>query len=55
MTRDQVFETLASLEQALHARGAAATYLFGSMARDEGGPSSDIDLFIDVEEAGNSR
>jgi uncharacterized protein len=48
MTRDQVLEALAGQKTALNARGAAATYLFGSAARDEATEASDIDLFIDV-------
>ncbi len=50
MTRD---ETIALLRR--HAddiRGFAVTglYLFGSTARGEAGPASDVDLFIDYDE-----
>ncbi|WP_305044127.1 nucleotidyltransferase family protein [Geoalkalibacter sp.] len=31
-------------------RGAVRVGLFGSLARDEGGPQSDIDLLVDLEE-----
>ncbi|GAB6084354.1 nucleotidyltransferase [Desulfuromonas carbonis] len=31
-------------------RGATRVRLFGSLARDEGGPKSDIDLLVDLEE-----
>ncbi|WP_299720903.1 nucleotidyltransferase domain-containing protein [Tardiphaga sp.] len=34
-------------EPALRALGVAALYLFGSHARDQAGPESDIDVFID--------
>lgn len=33
----------------MRARGATALYLFGSVVRDEAGPSSDLDLFIDYD------
>lgn len=32
------------------AHGVRALYLFGSTGRDEAGPESDVDLFIDYEE-----
>ena len=34
-------------QPAICARGGQALYLFGSHARDEAGPDSDIDVFID--------
>lgn len=43
-------ETIARLrahEAEIRALGATALYLFGSAARDELGPESDVDLFID--------
>jgi predicted nucleotidyltransferase len=36
---------------AARALGATALYLFGSVARDESGDESDIDLFVDYNEA----
>ncbi len=36
---------------AARALGAKALYLFGSTARDEAGDESDIDLFIDYDQA----
>lgn len=45
-------EALARLRQnanAVRARGATALFLFGSMARDEAQPGSDLDLFIDYD------
>lgn len=43
-------ETIAAIErnaEAIRRLGATALYLFGSAARDELGPDSDIDVFID--------
>jgi predicted nucleotidyltransferase len=34
---------------AVRARGATALYVFGSTARDEAGPASDIDVFIEYD------
>ena len=47
MTRDQVVEALKREEVAIRRYGATSLYLFGSAARDELGPESDIDVFID--------
>jgi predicted nucleotidyltransferase len=38
---------LKEAEPALRAHGAAGLYLFGSHARDDAGPDSDVDVFID--------
>ena len=38
---------LKAVEPALRAHGAAALYLFGSYARNEAQPGSDVDVFID--------
>ncbi len=38
---------LKAAEPALRAHGAAALYLFGSYARNEARPGSDVDVFID--------
>ena len=45
-------EAIAKLQQhasAIKAMGATALYLFGSTARDEARPISDLDLFIDYD------
>ena len=47
MRRSEVIARLKEAEPAIRARGAQALYLFGSHARDEAGPDSDIDVFID--------
>ncbi|MBB1247501.1 MULTISPECIES: nucleotidyltransferase family protein [unclassified Rhizobium] len=47
MNRDVVIEKLKALEPRLRNLGVGGLYLFGSVARDEAGPASDIDLFID--------
>jgi uncharacterized protein len=47
MRRDEVIAKLKEAEPAMRARGAAALYLFGSHARDEARPDSDVDVFID--------
>jgi|SRR3954447_8968857 len=47
MRRDEVIARLKETEPALRAFGVAALYLFGSYARDEAAPDSDIDVFVD--------
>lgn len=47
MRRDQVITKLKTIEPAIRALGASALYLYGSHARDEARPDSDIDIFID--------
>jgi uncharacterized protein len=47
MRRDDIISKLKEAEPALRARGALALYLFGSHARDEARPDSDVDVFID--------
>ena len=39
---------LKNLEADLRAKGVSALYLFGSVARGEAGPDSDIDLSFDI-------
>jgi predicted nucleotidyltransferase len=48
MRRDDVIAKLKETEPALRGFGVAALYLFGSHARDEASPDSDVDVFIDV-------
>lgn len=47
MRRAEVIERLKQAEPAIRSLGASALYLFGSYARDEAGPDSDVDVFID--------
>ncbi len=47
MRRPDIIAKLRDAEPLLRARGAAALYLFGSYARDEARPDSDVDVFID--------
>ena len=47
MNRSDVVTRLKTLEPRLRARGVASLYLYGSYARDEAGPDSDIDVLAD--------
>lgn len=48
MTREQAIAEIAVSADALRARGVEAAYLFGSTARGEARPDSDLDVFIDI-------
>ena len=48
MRRYDTIARLKATEPALRALGVAALYLFGSHARDQAGPDSDVDVFIDL-------
>src|SRR4051812_26748251 len=48
MRRDDVIAKLKQTEPVLRDFGVAALYLFGSHARDQASPASDVDVFIDV-------
>lgn len=47
--RNEVVTLLRSVEPALRAQGVAALYLYGSHARDEARPDSDIDILVDFQ------
>jgi predicted nucleotidyltransferase len=51
MRRAEIIARLKAAEPEIRARGAAALYLFGSVARDEAGPESDVDVFVDPDPA----
>jgi uncharacterized protein len=48
MRRDEVIRILRQNEPALRARGVEHLALFGSIARDEGRPDSDIDVVVEI-------
>ncbi len=47
MQTADVISRLKSVEPQLRALGVAGLYIFGSYARNEAGPDSDVDVFID--------
>jgi predicted nucleotidyltransferase len=49
MTRAEIMKLLKSVEPVLRAQGVAALYLFGSYARDEARPDSDLDILVDFQ------
>jgi predicted nucleotidyltransferase len=49
LDRKSVLERLAANAQELHALGARSLALFGSFARDEATPESDVDLLVDLD------
>lgn len=51
MTREQVLDTLRAHEAELRRLGVLHAALFGSLARGDAGPRSDIDVMIDFDPA----
>lgn len=49
MKRDEAIAALRAIEPDARALGVTGLYLFGSVARDEAGPDSDIDIFVDYD------
>lgn len=49
MNREDAIRLLKAAEPELRARGVTSLALFGSTARDEGGPDSDVDLLVDLD------
>ncbi len=47
MQRSEIIDRLKAAEEELRRHGVAALYLFGSHARDEAGPQSDVDVFVE--------
>jgi predicted nucleotidyltransferase len=48
MNREDAIQVLLRHEHNLRARGVQHAALFGSTARDEAGPSSDVDVLIEL-------
>jgi predicted nucleotidyltransferase len=48
MNRNEALAILRSSESALRARGVRRAALFGSVARGDHGPGSDIDILIEI-------
>jgi predicted nucleotidyltransferase len=49
MDRDKVIARLRAHEADLHQVGISRLYLFGSVARQDARPDSDVDLFFDTD------
>ena len=49
MTRDEIIARIRKHADDIRAEGATSLYLFGSAAREELGPASDIDVFVDYD------
>jgi uncharacterized protein len=51
MRRDDAIRLLKRAEPELRARGVRSLALFGSTARDEAGPESDVDVLVELDMA----
>jgi predicted nucleotidyltransferase len=49
MTREEVLQVLKDHEAELKKRGVAHAALFGSLARGQAGPKSDIDIMVELD------
>jgi len=49
MRRDDAIRLLKQAEPELRARGVTSLALFGSTARDEAGPDSDVDVLVELD------
>lgn len=52
MKKAEAIKKLQAQAGAIKALGATSLYLFGSIARDEAKPKSDLDLFVDYDPNG---
>lgn len=50
MTRDEIIERLKAMEPELRARGITRLQMFGSRARGDARPDSDLDLLVEYEQ-----
>jgi predicted nucleotidyltransferase len=53
MDTASVIATLRANEALLRQRGVVRAALFGSTARDEAGPESDVDIMVDIDPGAN--
>lgn len=51
MKRDEAIRKISEHKDELKKRGVKCLYIFGSTARDEAGPGSDVDVLIEVDHA----
>ncbi|MDB9314315.1 nucleotidyltransferase family protein [Spirulina sp. CS-785/01] len=49
MRRNDVLKIIVSHQEELKTLGVKSLYLFGSVARDEAKPDSDVDVLVDLE------
>jgi predicted nucleotidyltransferase len=49
MTREEIIEKLRAMEPDLRARGITRMQMFGSRARGDARPDSDLDLLIEID------
>ncbi len=54
-TRQHIIDTLLSHRDQLTAQGVEHVDIFGSVARDEDGPSSDVDLCIHMKDSARQK
>ena len=50
MRRDEVLAILAEHRDEIRARGVVSLSVFGSVARDEAGPESDVDIIVEIDQ-----
>lgn len=55
MKRDEAIRKLSEHREELKRRGVERLYLFGSTARDEAGPGSDVDLIIRIDRESHGK